>query len=184
MNERIKQIIEYYGLSVRAFEQKIFVTEGLIYRGLSRNSDFGSSVIAKILNNCSDISTEWLVLGKGEMLRKNAQISENSQPKPYDPDSEPSAIAAEGSSWPSSDMKPPRRKTLPQPQPQPIMGCPWERYDRAMSDINSLHEEIGSLRERLTQASATIASLKVQLDNQREKTPSPSATTATEPILV
>ena len=72
MNDRIKQIIEYYGLSVRAFEQKISVSESLIYRGLARNSDFGASVIAKILNYCSDISPDWLLLGKGEMLRQNS----------------------------------------------------------------------------------------------------------------
>ena len=72
MNDRIKQIIEYYGLSVRAFEQKISVSESLIYRGLARNSDFSASVIAKILNYCSDISPDWLLLGKGEMLRQNS----------------------------------------------------------------------------------------------------------------
>lgn len=73
MNDRIKQIIEYYGLSVRAFEQKISVSESLIYRGLARNSDFGASVIAKILNYCSDISPDWLLLGKGEMLREKRE---------------------------------------------------------------------------------------------------------------
>lgn len=72
MNNRIRQIIEYYGISIRAFEQKIFISEGTIYRGLTRNSDFSSSVLVKILNNCPDISTEWLVLGKGEMLRESA----------------------------------------------------------------------------------------------------------------
>ena len=79
MNDRIKQIIEYYGLSVRAFEQKISVSESLIYRGLARNSDFGASVIAKILNYCSDISPDWLLLGKGKMLREkreNVEVEE------------------------------------------------------------------------------------------------------------
>lgn len=75
MNERIRQIIEYYGLSIRAFEQKIFVSESLIYRGLARNSDFSASVIAKILNFCPDISPDWLLLGKGEMLRQNVPVS-------------------------------------------------------------------------------------------------------------
>ena len=77
MNERIKQIIEYYGLSVRAFEQKISVSESLIYRGLARNSDFGASVIAKILNYCPDISPDWLLLGKGEMLRQNSEKNDD-----------------------------------------------------------------------------------------------------------
>lgn len=80
MNERIKQLIEYYGLSIRAFEQKICVSESLIYRGLSRNSDFGASVLVKILNICSEISPDWLLLGKGEMLRKNVQKNTSSLP--------------------------------------------------------------------------------------------------------
>ena len=182
MEERVRQLIDYYNINPYLLERKIFVSEGTISKFLAGKIGMKVTTLVKIMENFPDISTEWLVLGRGEMLRKNAEISENTTPKPYDSGDEPITRAAESSSWPISDMKPPRRKTLPQPQPS--AGCPWERYDRAMADINSLHEEIGSLRERLTQASATIASLKVQLDNQREKTPSPSATTATEPILV
>lgn len=76
MNERIKQLIDYYGISIRAFEQKIGASESLIYRGLNRNSDFGASVIVKILNYCSDISPDWLLLGKGPMLRQNVSKSD------------------------------------------------------------------------------------------------------------
>lgn len=77
MNERIKQLIDYYGISIRSFEQKIMVSESLIYRGLKRNSDFGASVISNILNYCSDISPDWLLLGKGEMFRKETQIQQS-----------------------------------------------------------------------------------------------------------
>ena len=76
MNDRIKQLIEYYDISIRAFEQKICVSESLIYRGLTRNSDFGASVIIKILNYCPDVSPDWLLLGKGEMFRKDGTNSE------------------------------------------------------------------------------------------------------------
>lgn len=82
MNERIRQLIEYYGLSIRAFEQKICVSESLIYRGLSRNSDFSASVLVKILNICPEISPDWLLLGKGEMLRAN--VHENTSSLPAD----------------------------------------------------------------------------------------------------
>ena len=75
INDRIKEIIDYYGLSVNQFEQKICTTRGKIYKGLERNSDFGSTTIAKILDHCDNISPDWLLLGKGEMLRKDTPPS-------------------------------------------------------------------------------------------------------------
>lgn len=175
MNERIKQIIDYYGLNTSQFEKKIFSSNGSIRTVLNRGSSLNVSTVIRILENCPEISPDWLLLGRGEMLRKNTQISETTPPKPYNTDDETASSAAESQARPISEVPNKRRS----PQPQPLNGCPWERYDAA-------REEIGSLRERLAQASATIASLKVQLDNEREKTPSasPSATTATEPILV
>ena len=78
MNERIRQIIDYYNITIRQFEQKISASEGQIYKGLSRKSDFGSATIAKILDSCPDISPDWLLLGRGEMLRKNSIDADNS----------------------------------------------------------------------------------------------------------
>ena len=80
INDRIKKIIDYYGISINQFEVKICVTRGKIYKGLERNSDFGSTTIAKILDNCDSISPDWLLLGKGEMLRKNAQKKRGCRP--------------------------------------------------------------------------------------------------------
>ena len=73
MEERIKKLIEYYGLSIYAFEQKISASEGQIYKGLSRKKGFQSATIVKILEVFPDISPDWLLLGKGEMLRQNSE---------------------------------------------------------------------------------------------------------------
>lgn len=75
INDRIRKVIEYYGLSVNQFEQRICTTRGKIYKGLERNSDFGSTTISKILDHCDIISPDWLLLGKGEMLRKETPSS-------------------------------------------------------------------------------------------------------------
>lgn len=75
INDRIRKVIDYYGLSVNQFEQKICTTRGKIYKGLERNSDFGSTTISKILDHCDNISPDWLLLGKGEMLRKDTPSS-------------------------------------------------------------------------------------------------------------
>ena len=69
MEERIRQIIEYYGISTRQFEQKISVSDGLIHKALARKSGLKSDTLAKIMYIFPQINPDWLLLGKGEMLR-------------------------------------------------------------------------------------------------------------------
>lgn len=69
--ERIRQIIEYKNISARRFCTEIGVSNGF----LDKVKDVGSDKVAKILNTYEDISTEWLVLGKGDMLRVNTAES-------------------------------------------------------------------------------------------------------------
>jgi hypothetical protein len=69
MEERIRQIIEYYDISIRQFEQKISVSDGLIHKALARKSGLKSDTLAKILDIFPQINPDWLLLGKGEMLR-------------------------------------------------------------------------------------------------------------------
>ncbi len=69
MEERIRQITEYYGISIRQFEQKISVSDGLIHKALARKSGLKSDTLAKILDIFPQINPDWLLLGKGEMLR-------------------------------------------------------------------------------------------------------------------
>jgi len=69
MEERIRQITEYYNISIRQFEQKISVSEGLIHKALARKSGLKSDTLAKIMDIFPQINPDWLLLGKGEMLR-------------------------------------------------------------------------------------------------------------------
>lgn len=80
MEERIRQLIEYYGLNTRKFEEKISASNGQIYKYLSRGGGLNSETLAKILESFQQISPDWLILGKGEMLRKNVQESVTPQP--------------------------------------------------------------------------------------------------------
>lgn len=73
--ERLKEYIDQKGISNRALEQQASLSNGYIATQLKRNADLGESVIIKILDNCLDLSLEWLLLGKGEMLISNAPIS-------------------------------------------------------------------------------------------------------------
>lgn len=82
MNTRIRQIIEYYGYTTRSFEQKISVSDGTIRKFLGGKISLKTDTILKITANFPQISLDWLLLGEGEMLRKNVQnTSENIQIK-------------------------------------------------------------------------------------------------------
>lgn len=68
MNERLKQFIEYIGVSTRNFEQKISVSNGLIGRFLSKNTTIQSDVLSKICYTYPELNPSWLITGRGEML--------------------------------------------------------------------------------------------------------------------
>ncbi len=68
MNERLKQFIEYLGVSTRNFEQKISVSNGLIGRFLSKNTTIQSDVLSKICYTYPELNPSWLITGRGEML--------------------------------------------------------------------------------------------------------------------
>ena len=73
MNERLKQFIDFLGVSTRNFEQKISVSNGLIGRFLSKNTTIQSDVLSKICYTYPELNPEWLITGRGEMLRSQVQ---------------------------------------------------------------------------------------------------------------
>lgn len=74
MVDRIKLIIAYYKLTDRAFAIKCGIKQNTLSRQLSGVSEISIPTINAILDNHEDISSEWLLRGKGEML-----ISANKQ---------------------------------------------------------------------------------------------------------
>lgn len=82
--ERLKQYIDYKGFSNSSFEKKNELSNGYIATQLKRNADLGEGILNKVLDNCLDISSEWLLTGKGNMLKE-----QNNLPMAiptYDPD--------------------------------------------------------------------------------------------------
>lgn len=75
MNDRLKQFIEYLGISTRGFEQKISVSNGLIARFLSKNTTIQSDVLSKICDTFPDLNPDWLLTGKGKMLHETTPAS-------------------------------------------------------------------------------------------------------------
>lgn len=69
---KIKAFIDYLGISTRNFEQKISVSNGLIARFLTKNTTIQSDVLSKICYSFPELNPDWLITGKGEMLRGSA----------------------------------------------------------------------------------------------------------------
>lgn len=57
------------------------ITSGLLANWKTRNT-YNLDIL---LTKCSDISLDWLLLGKGEMLRSEQEQLEQQQPKPQQP---------------------------------------------------------------------------------------------------
>lgn len=77
--DRIKKIIEYKEISTRQFCLKVGIANGF----LDKVKDVGSEKLVKILYAFPDISPEWLLTGKGAMLR--GQSAHEVAPSPSEP---------------------------------------------------------------------------------------------------
>lgn len=82
MIERLAQFIQSQGLSVRAFELSIKASDGMIRRAINNRSDIQSKWIALIADNYPHLSLDWLVTGKGSMLRDSQTLDEKKSSTP------------------------------------------------------------------------------------------------------
>jgi len=71
MIERLKQFIESQSISISLFEKKISASNGMIRKAITNNTDIQSKWISAIIDNFPSLNIEWLLAGKGEMLRPN-----------------------------------------------------------------------------------------------------------------
>lgn len=77
ISERIKQIIDYKKISTRKFEQIIGCSNGVMAKIISKNTDISSVWVSKIIDNFEEISPEWLLTGRGEMLRSGTSSEDH-----------------------------------------------------------------------------------------------------------
>lgn len=68
---RIFQYLEYKGITAAAFERENLLSNGYLTTQKRRDSDLGETIILRIMSNCPDMNIEWLITGKGEMLKSN-----------------------------------------------------------------------------------------------------------------
>ena len=66
IKDKLLEYSKFKGYSVNAFCKKL----GLSGSFFARNSGITTDVLEEILHKCEDINPDWLLIGKGEMLRK------------------------------------------------------------------------------------------------------------------
>lgn len=71
--ERLYQYMEYKGLKPTSLEKKIGLSNGYLGVQRKRNADMGEGVFLKIIDNCRDINSSWLLTGEGNMLRSESE---------------------------------------------------------------------------------------------------------------
>ena len=92
MIQRLKQYIEYKGVSVRKFCQTCGITPSTIQTAITKNTSISTDKVELIAQNFRDLNMNWLFLGVGSMIneqnfdhnelspkaQKNTKIDENS----------------------------------------------------------------------------------------------------------
>lgn len=68
INQRVMELMMHLGLSKSAFAQSIQVSAPVITHISSGRNKVGLDVAQKILQAYPQINTDWLILGKGEMI--------------------------------------------------------------------------------------------------------------------
>lgn len=75
IKERLIKYLKISGISKKDFSDKTGISLWNI-TGKSVKSELGGEQISLIIGNYPNISPDWLLLGKGEMLRENGEKSE------------------------------------------------------------------------------------------------------------
>ena len=79
MINRIKMLVQHYQLSARAFAHKCGLKDNTFINQMNGVREVSLTTICGILLSNEEISAEWLIRGKGEMLLNSQQRSENGE---------------------------------------------------------------------------------------------------------
>ena len=74
--KRIKEIINYLGISETKFAQEIGVTQSGLNSMFRRNTEPSYKILNAIVVKYAFISTDWLLRGEGEMLKQDTPYME------------------------------------------------------------------------------------------------------------
>lgn len=143
--ERIKEYIDYKGLSVAAFERSIGMANASFGKSLKNKGAIGTDKLEKILSTYPDLSPTWVMSGEGEMLKTKRTLSlQNTK--------------TEVSEDKNNNNKPIEQTNIA------------EIVDKFLSIIKEKDEKILSQSDRITELTAEVSQMKEQIFQlEREK---------------
>lgn len=71
--DRIKEFIDFSGLTIASFERAISMSNGAFGKSLKTGGSIGSDKIEKIFETFPDLNPSWLITGHGRMLLSDYQ---------------------------------------------------------------------------------------------------------------
>lgn len=83
---RIFEYLEFKGFTAAEFERKNSLSNGYLRKMRLRDADIGETILLQIIENCPDISVEWLVTGEGAMLKADKEPQPASEPPTAEPE--------------------------------------------------------------------------------------------------
>ena len=75
MLDRLKQYIEYKGMTIASVERSLGMSNGALAKPIKNHTAIGSDKLENILIFCSDLSLTWLFTGRGEMLNQDSETT-------------------------------------------------------------------------------------------------------------
>ena len=110
MKERIQQLINKLGYTTARFADEIGVQRSGISHIISGRNQPSYDLLIKILSRFPDISTDWFLLGKGEMFRQyeKEEIREDNQVKSLHQNKQPNLFSSQTEDF--SQSKHPEKK--------------------------------------------------------------------------
>jgi len=75
MEDRLLKILKYYNLSATKFADLIGVQRSSVSHIISGRNRPSFDFIVRVMNKFEELNSEWLILGKGEMMKQKDTIS-------------------------------------------------------------------------------------------------------------
>lgn len=72
---RIKELIDLKKMNISSFEKKIGVGNNSIGTIINRNSNVSGAILSKILNSFEDVSGDYLLTGRGNLMRDSIELN-------------------------------------------------------------------------------------------------------------
>lgn len=124
IRQRINKILSYYDITINRFSNGDSALQNRLSRQLSRGSAITSDTICLIMSKFSEISSEWLLRGEGDMIKP--QHEQTVEPQP-------ALISAEGNT--------------------PEASVLYQIYNDAIKKTQELVEENTKLKAQVTELS-------------------------------